>query len=65
MERKSPELLPGTLDLLILRVLARETMHGYGVAQRLKTISDEVLEVGESSLYPALQRLLLNGWAKA
>ena len=65
MERKSPELLPGTLDLLILRVLARETMHGYGVAQRLKMISDDVLEVGESSLYPALQRLLLNGWVKA
>jgi transcriptional regulator len=65
MERKSPELLPGTLDLLILRVLARETMHGYGVAQRLKIISDDVLEVGESSLYPALQRLLLNGWVKA
>jgi len=65
MERESPELLPGTLDLLILRVLARETMHGYGVAQRLKMISDDVLEVGESSLYPALQRLLLNGWVKA
>jgi len=46
-------------------VLARETMHGYGVAQRLKMISDDVLEVGESSLYPALQRLLLNGWVKA
>jgi len=65
MESKSPELLPGTLDLLILRVLARETMHGYGVAQRLKTVSDDVLHVGESSLYPALQRLLLNGWVKA
>ncbi len=65
MERKSPELLPGTLDLLILRLLARETMHGYGVAQRLKLVSGDVLEVGESSLYPALQRLLLNGWVKA
>src|SRR5437867_7102645 len=65
MESKSPDLLPGTLDLLILRVLARETMHGYGVAQRLKTVSDDVLQVGESSLYPALQRLLLNGWVKA
>jgi transcriptional regulator len=65
MERRASELLPGTLDLLILRLLARETMHGYGVAQRLKMISDDVLEVGESSLYPALQRLLLNGWVKA
>jgi PadR family transcriptional regulator PadR len=40
-------------------------MHGYGIAQRLKTVSDEVLQVGESSLYPALQRLLLQGWVKA
>ena len=40
-------------------------MHGYGVAQRLKRVSDDVLQVGESSLYPALQRLLLNGWVKA
>jgi len=62
---KTPELLPGTLDLLILRVLARGSMHGYGIAQRLKTISEDVLQVGESSLYPALQRLLLNGWVKA
>jgi PadR family transcriptional regulator, regulatory protein PadR len=61
----SAELLPGTLDLLILRVLAGGTMHGYGIAQRVKIISDDVLQVGESSLYPALQRLLLNGWVKA
>jgi PadR family transcriptional regulator, regulatory protein PadR len=40
-------------------------MHGYGIAQRLKQVSGEVLQVGESSLYPALQRLLLNGWVKA
>ena len=40
-------------------------MHGYGIAQRLKQVSDEVLQVGESSLYPALQRLLVNGWVKA
>ena len=40
-------------------------MHGYGIAQYLKTVSDEVLHVGESSLYPALQRLLLKGWVKA
>jgi PadR family transcriptional regulator PadR len=60
----SPDLLPGTLDLLILRSLRAGAMHGYGIAQYLKTTSDEVLEVGESSLYPALQRLLLNGWVK-
>lgn len=61
----SSELLPGTLDLLILRTLAAGEMHGYGIAQRLKQISEDVLDVGESSLYPALQRLLLNGWVKA
>lgn len=65
MESKNPELLPGTLDLLILKVVAREPMHGYGIAQRLKGISEDVLQVGESSLYPALQRLLLNGWVAA
>ena len=62
---KSLELLPGTLDLLILKALARGTMHGYGIAQMLKDTSDDVLQVGESSLYPALQRLLLNGWVEA
>jgi len=62
---ESLELLPGTLDLLILRALARGRMHGYGIAQILKTTSDDVLDVGESSLYPALQRLLLNGWVSA
>lgn len=61
----APELLPGTLDLLILRALVPGPMHGYGIAQRLRQVSDDVLQVGESSLYPALQRLLLNGWVKA
>jgi PadR family transcriptional regulator, regulatory protein PadR len=61
----STQLLPGTLDLLILRTLYGGPQHGYGIAQRLKLLSDAVLEVGESSLYPALQRLLLKGWAKA
>jgi PadR family transcriptional regulator, regulatory protein PadR len=59
------ELLPGTLDLLILRTLRGGAKHGYGIAQHLKLVSDDVLDVGESSLYPALQRLLLNGWVKA
>jgi|SRR5678815_3405918 len=65
MPRSSPDILPGTLDLLILRVLTRGSMHGYGIAQRLKTLSNDVLLVGESSLYPALQRLLLNGYVDA
>ena len=60
-----PDLLPGTLDLLVLRTLASGPAHGYGIAQHIKTVSDEVLQVGESSLYPALQRVLLNGWVKA
>jgi len=59
------ELLPGALELLILRTLTAGEMHGYGLAQRVKTLSGEVLEVGESSLYPALQRLRLKGWVKA
>jgi PadR family transcriptional regulator, regulatory protein PadR len=63
--REAADLLPGTLDLLILKALALESMHGYGIAQHLKRVSDDVLHVGESSLYPALQRLLLRGWVKA
>jgi len=59
------DLLPGTLDLLILRTLVAGSLHGYGIADRLKVVSQDVLQVGESSLYPALQRLLLNGWVKA
>src|SRR5215831_18735004 len=55
-------LLPGTLDLLILKTLSRGRMHGYAIAEHLRSVSDDVLHVGESSLYPALQRLLLNGW---
>ena len=57
-----PDLLPGTLDLLVLRTLTRGPLHGYGIAQRLKELSEDVLHVGESSLYPALQRLLLEGY---
>ena len=61
----SPDLLPGTLDLLILRTLRQETLHGYAIVQRIKVTSDDVLQVGESSLYPALQRLLAAGCVKA
>ena len=59
------ELLPGTLDLLVLRTLVRGPMHGYGIALRVKELSRDVLQVGESSLYPALQRLLLDGCVRA
>lgn len=62
---KRPELLPGTLDLLILKTLTRAPLHGYGIALAIKQVSDDVLVVEEGSLYPALQRLLLKGWLKA
>src|SRR5689334_22073774 len=61
-EPQPPELLNGTVDLLILKSLAAGTRHGYSIAQYIRASSDEVLELGESSLYTALQRLLLNGW---
>jgi PadR family transcriptional regulator, regulatory protein PadR len=60
-----PDLLPGTLDMLILKTLTRGPLHGYGIAQSIKRISEDVLTVEEGSLYPALQRLLLQSWVKA
>jgi PadR family transcriptional regulator len=65
MGREIPDLLPGTLELLIMKTLIRGPLHGYAVAQQLRDMSDDVLQVGESSLYPALQRLLLKGCVKA
>ncbi len=59
------ELLPGTLDLLILKTLSAQPMHGYGIAQHIGRLSAEALRVEEGSLYPALQRLKLRGWVKA
>lgn len=59
------EILPGTLYLMILKTLENSPMHGYGIAQRIKQLSDEVLEVEEGSLYPALQRMLVKGWIAA
>jgi PadR family transcriptional regulator len=60
------ELLPGTLHLLILRTLARGgEMHGYEIAKSIQQISQDVLQVEEGSLYPALQRMLIKGWVKA
>ena len=65
LTNEPPDLLPGTLDMLVLQTLIRGPLHGYAIAERLRQVSEDVLVVGESSLYPALQRLLLNGWAKA
>ena len=56
------DLLPGTLDMLILKSLTRGVMHGYGIAQHIHQMSDDVLQVEEGSLYPALQRMQLQGW---
>ncbi len=67
MERtnRSLELLPGTLDMLVLKTLRRESLHGYGIAQHIQQASEGVLRVGEGSLYPALRRLLAAGWVAA
>src|SRR5450631_3812574 len=62
---KKPELLPGTLDMLILKTLTRAPLHGYGIALSIKSLSQDFLTVEEGSLYPALQRLLLQGFVKA
>jgi PadR family transcriptional regulator len=56
---------PGTLYMLILKTLERGPQHGYGIAQHIKEVSDEVLQVEEGSLYPALQRMLIKGWVMA
>ena len=61
----SSELLPGTLEMLILKTLTRGAAHGYAIARHLEQTSSDVLQVGESSLYPALQRLLVNEWVTA
>src|SRR5688572_7945770 len=65
MGRKRIEFLRGTLDMLILTTLTRETLHGYAIGERIKLISRDVLEIDEGSLYPALQRMLARGWVTA
>jgi transcriptional regulator len=59
------DLLPGTLDLLILKALVSGAKHGYAIVEHLRQTSGNVLQVGESALYPALQRILLRGWVRA
>jgi PadR family transcriptional regulator, regulatory protein PadR len=61
----SVDLLQGTLDLLILRTLSLEPMHGWGVAQRIQQVSKDVLQIGQGSLYPALYRLEYKGWIRS
>ena len=59
------DLLPGTLEMLILKTLSIESMHGYGIAQHIQLLSADVLTVEEGSLYPALQRMVVKGWVSA
>ena len=59
------DLLQGTLDLLILKTLQLEPLHGWGISKRIRQLSDEVLEIGQGSLYPALYRLEDRGWISA
>ncbi len=65
MGTTAPELLPGTLYMLILRTLAKGPLHGYAIAKRIKAKSSDVLQVEDGSLYPALQRMMVKGWLSA
>jgi transcriptional regulator len=62
---KPSDLLQGTLDLLILKTIARDALHGWGIAKRIQILSGEVLSVGQGSLYPALHRLEQQGWIES
>ena len=65
MQKPKSDLLQGTLDLLILKTLELESMHGWGISQRIQQISESVLQVNQGSLYPALHRLEEQGWITA
>ena len=65
LERLYPEIPPGTLIMLVLKTLSHGPLHGYAIAKRIKEMSDDVLQVEEGSLYPALQRMLVKGWVTA
>jgi transcriptional regulator len=63
--RQIPDLLPGTVDLLILRTLQSEALHGWAISERIQQISEDVLQINQGSLYPALHRLEHRGWIEA
>ena len=65
MDSRKSDLLQGTLDVLILKIVALGPLHGYGIAQRIRQISKDVLQVQQGSLYPALHRLEKRGWVRA
>ena len=64
-EQEFRDLFPGALELMILKTLNRKPMHGYALAQHIKAVSDELLQIEEGSLYPALQRMLKAGWLES
>jgi transcriptional regulator len=63
--RRNPDLLPGTLDLLILRTLQTAALHGWAISERIQQVSEDVLQINQGSLYPALHRLERQGWIEA
>ena len=65
MDEPNTDVIQGTLDMLILKTLTIQPMHGYGIAQHLQRLSDDVIRVEEGSLYPALQRMRQKGWIRA
>jgi DNA-binding PadR family transcriptional regulator len=62
---EGPDFLPGTLEMLVLKTLSRAPNHGWGIAQHIQQVSQDALKIGEGSLYPALQKLLLNDFVTA
>ena len=64
-KQTTPDILPGTLDLLILRTLQTDVMHGWAISERVQQISQDVLQINQGSLYPALHRLEHQGWIEA
>ena len=65
MSKKTPDMIQGTLDMLILKVLQVEPMHGWGIIKRIQQLSQDVFQVNQGSLYPALQRLKKKGWIRS
>lgn len=65
MAKTRTDLMQGTLELLILKTLARDSMHGYGIAQRIHAVADDLLKIEDGSLYPALYRMEERGWIKS
>jgi PadR family transcriptional regulator len=65
MSKNQPDMIRGTLDMLILKVLSLEPMHGWGIGERIQQVSDDALQVNQGSLYPSLHRLTREGWIRS